>query len=251
MMKAILFVGHGTRVPEGNEQVKAFTKKAGAAFPEYEQKTCFLELAEPDIVTSAVECIENGADTLAVVPVLLLSAGHIKKDIPEELEKVQQMHPEVTIQYGDPFGVHDRINDLLMDRLHVKGWEPEQEAVILFVGRGAKDPGAIEDFYRIAGELEKHTGRSRVETAFLAAAEPGFQEKMKELAEGERPVYVLPYLMFVGLLIKEMDEAAAHYNQTKPGHFTRCDFLGFDERLLPVLESRVAETLEKDAGIHV
>ncbi|WP_177195519.1 sirohydrochlorin chelatase [Salibacterium qingdaonense] len=249
-MRAVLYVGHGTRVPEGSRQMKAFVEETKKSVPCSVQETCFLELSEPDILEGAGRCVEQGADTITVVPVLLLAAGHIKEDIPAELQKVQEIYPDLTIQYGAPFGLHTKMLDVLMVRLQAQGWTTDEDADILLVGRGSSDKNALQDFHRIAAGLKEQTGGRNVKTAFLAAASPTFDEGLAAMAQSRaRRVYVVPYLMFTGLLMQEMQEKIDRMNETAAPEMKLCDYLGFDEELQEVLRQRTIETMEQPAWV--
>ncbi|RSL31653.1 sirohydrochlorin chelatase [Salibacterium salarium] len=245
-MKAVLYVGHGTRVPEGSEQLKTFAEEAKKDIPYDIQETCFLELSKPDIMEGAARCVEKGADSIAVVPVLLLSAGHIKEDIPEELDKVKEAYPHVSIQYGAPFGLHTKMLDVLQQRLENKGWQKGQDAGILLVGRGSSDDKAITDFHDIASLLQKRTGVDKVDTAFLAAANPTFDEGLEKVAKSStKNVYVLPYLLFTGLLMQEMQTKIEAADKTSEPSLYLCDYLGYDKQLIEVLRERTDETFHQ------
>lgn len=90
-MQAILYIGHGSRVKAGNEELMAFVEKAKAKHPNINiQECCFLELAEPTIQDGVEACINKGATKIAVVPVLLLTAAHAKVDIPEAIDEMKK-----------------------------------------------------------------------------------------------------------------------------------------------------------------
>ncbi|WP_035712578.1 sirohydrochlorin chelatase [Salibacterium aidingense] len=246
MKQGVLYVGHGTRVPEGSRQLKAFVEEAKKEIPCPIQETCFLELSEPNILEGAKRCVEQGADTIAVVPVLLLSAGHIKEDIPEELSKVQTLYPHLTIQYGAPFGHHPQMIRVLIERLEARGWRKGEDAEILLVGRGSSDEAAIRDFHTIAQDLHRETGVERVKTAFLAAAEPSFDEGLRDIARSRAGhVYIVPYLLFTGLLMQEMQEKIEKVSQSSFAALHLCDYLGYDKQLMKVLQQKTEETLEE------
>ncbi|MFB4165565.1 sirohydrochlorin chelatase [Alteribacillus sp. JSM 102045] len=244
-MQGVLYIGHGSRVKEGNDQLKEFVDSAKRDIPIPVQETCFLELAEPSILEGARRCVEQGVDSLAVVPVLLLAAGHIKKDIPEELAEVKRHYPELYLQYGEPFGLEAKILQVLQQRLEKLGWKPEQSADILLVGRGSSDKQAINDFLVIASRLKEAVGADQVDTAFLAAACPTFDEGLAKMKESSAAhVYVLPYLLFTGVLMQEMQQKIDIANQESTANIHLCDFLGFDEQLITILKKRTEETLE-------
>ncbi|SDI51675.1 sirohydrochlorin chelatase [Alteribacillus bidgolensis] len=245
-MQGVLYVGHGSRVNEGNDQLKAFVDIAKKEIDVPIQETCFLELADPSILEGARRCIEQGAESLAVVPVLLLAAGHIKKDIPEELEEVKRRYPDLNLQYGEPFGLETKILLVLQQRLEKMGWTHEQSADILLVGRGSSDEQAIDDFHVIASRLKEVTKAQKVETAFLAAARPTFDEGLEKIKQSPAAhVFVVPYLLFTGILMQEMQMKINAANQESDTNIHLCDFLGFDEQLITILKKRTEETLQQ------
>src|SRR5690625_7298954 len=81
------------------------------------QGICFLELAAPNISEGSAACVARGASKVAVVPILLLTAHHAKRDIPLEIEAGKIRYPHVVFTYGETFGVHTKIVDSLFDRL--------------------------------------------------------------------------------------------------------------------------------------
>lgn len=113
-MNAILYIGHGSRSEQGNKTFISFIeetmKLADAPIKEYG----FLEMATPSIFEAAKSCIHQGADTLTVVPVLLLPGIHANADIPAELSEVKKAYPWITIQYGMPIGAHEKVTEILM-----------------------------------------------------------------------------------------------------------------------------------------
>ncbi|WP_018923000.1 sirohydrochlorin chelatase [Salsuginibacillus kocurii] len=238
-MEAVLYIGHGTRVPEGNAQLKAFCEEAMDAVDVPIQEVCYLELADPDIEAGVRRAVERGATVLHVVPVLLFKAGHAKADIPEELARVKQLYPGVMFTYGEPFGLHEAIYPVLKRRLQEAGWQEGEAADVLFVGRGSSDTEAIGEFYELSARLKEELGLERVAPCFLAAVTPAYRQGLEAEVHrtNNRSLYVLPYLLFTGLLMKEMKEtieevAAERDVQLAP-------YLGFDHALTVILRERV------------
>lgn len=74
-MQGVLYIGHGSRVQEGNRQFENFVKDTMSMIDIPVQETCFLELADPGISEGVRRCKEKGVTKLLVIPVLLLTAG--------------------------------------------------------------------------------------------------------------------------------------------------------------------------------
>ncbi|WP_054636744.1 sirohydrochlorin chelatase [Thalassobacillus sp. C254] len=246
-MQGVLYIGHGSRVQEGNRQFENFVKDTMSMIDIPVQETCFLELADPGISEGVRRCKEKGVTKLLVIPVLLLTAGHAKQDIPEELRKALVPYPELEVSYGRPFGIEEKIFNVLEERLRREGWKPGDEADVLLVGRGSSDPEAIEDFHTICHKFKEFAGLSRVEASFLAAASPSFPEGLEVMKKTKaKTVYVLPYLLFTGVLIQEMEEAISSLETNVP--FRLCSFLGYDHELADILKERVLECKKAQEG---
>ncbi|WP_379160464.1 precorrin-3B C(17)-methyltransferase [Paenibacillus sp. sgz5001063] len=114
---AVLLVGHGSRVEEGNEELRNFTRLLADRRPEYIMETCFIELSAPSISEGIDLCVRGGAVKVYVVPIILFAAGHSKLDIPMALDQAKLKYPDVEFIYGRPIGVQERAAEILLDRI--------------------------------------------------------------------------------------------------------------------------------------
>jgi sirohydrochlorin ferrochelatase len=233
-MEALLFICHGSRVKKASDEAMQFVETCMSSITDVLIKEiCFLELADPSIEEGIEACVRQGATSIAVVPVLLLTAVHAKKDIPEELYRVGKKYPNVRITYGRPFGVHETIIPILEERIHAEVSSAD-DAVVLLVGRGSSDL----DVKRDLGEIASMLPYDRVETCYLAAATPRFEEKLAEVASSGKQVIVVPYLLFTGLLMKGMEREVRQYENV-----VLCQYLGYHPALQEILVERAREVL--------
>jgi sirohydrochlorin ferrochelatase len=241
-VEAILYVGHGSRLTAATKEAVAFLEETSRRIPISIQEISFLELSEPTIEQGIKRCVERGATHIVVIPVLLLTAGHAKHDIPRELNKAKVTYPNVSFSYGSPIGVHNKIIDVLEDRVNEQS-AVEKDRHVLLVGRGSSDQDQIQEIYRIADLLEKRRGIKKVETCFLAAAHPSFEEGLEKVAaSGSEPVFVVPYLLFTGLLMQRMKRKINGANKGG-GQFLLCNYLGYHPYLQDVLIEKVEKCL--------
>ncbi|HET7580242.1 MAG TPA: sirohydrochlorin chelatase [Bacillales bacterium] len=240
-MEALLFIGHGSRVKKGVRQALDFMKKCTDDLDVPIREFCFLELAEPSIEEGMARCVERGADHITVLPLLLLEAGHAKRDIPLELQKAQQHYPHIQVNYGKPFGVHTAIIDILIERIHEQGRIKDDDSVLI-VGRGSSDPGIKDDFAEIVRLLKRKYSCHKVQTSYLAAAQPRFEDVVDQLRTVESSqIFVVPYLLFTGVLMNDMRREITEANRDGKARFVLCDSLGYHPNFKKVVRERVAE----------
>lgn len=204
-MKAVLYIGHGTRSKKGAAEANLFIgsvmKKVDAPI----QKLCFLELTEPDIEAGFEYCVQEGAAEIMIMPLFLLAAGHIKQDIPEELAPLIKKYPAITVRMADPFGVQDSILDAIAELAADDGELIRSDDSILIVGRGSSDPSILKSFDSIKRGISRRLGVRNVQVCYLAAASPTFKDGLDSICnEDSGRVIVIPYLLFSGLLLSEV-----------------------------------------------
>jgi sirohydrochlorin ferrochelatase len=206
-MKAILYIGHGTRSQKGAEEARNFVHRVMERINIPIQELSFLELTDPSIEQGFCSCVEKGATEISVVPVFLLSAGHIKKDIPEALDALKKTYPHVKVDIKDPFGVQGPLLDGLAELIRNHAGDISPSDSVLIVGRGSSDPEIHHAFAEIVDGLRGRLGIKNISVSYLAAAEPRFDEGLRLISEqASGRVIVVPYLLFSGLLLSEVNQ---------------------------------------------
>jgi len=244
-MEAVLYVGHGTRVAKGVQEALDFIERGKKGVKAPIQETCFLELVEPDIIEGVRRCVEKGATVISIVPILLLTAMHAKTDIPDELEKAKKLYPHIKFKYGRPFGIHEKITQALVDRIHEKDKAPGPEDMVLIVGRGSSDPDVKRDLTEIAENLEELHSFKKVAISFMFGAAPRLRNGLVSAqAIGAKKVFIVPYLLFSGLVMRDIEEELAKLPESNQ-QFILCESLGYHPRVSEVLQERTNELLEE------
>jgi sirohydrochlorin ferrochelatase len=206
-MKAILYIGHGTRSKKGADEAKAFVQRVMYRMNVPIQEVSFLELTQPLIAEGFARCVERGATEISVVPLFLLAAGHIKHDIPRVLSSLQEKYPQIRIDVKNPFGVQESILDGVSELVSASADSVGPKDHLLIVGRGSSDPAIHADFSAIADGLKARLGVDHAAVCYLAAAKPTLDEGLEAIIQnaGSR-VIVVPYLLFSGLLMAEINQ---------------------------------------------
>ncbi len=249
MKQAVLYVCHGSRVPKARQEAVEFIEKVKPGIPVPIQEVCFLELAEPSIEKGFKTCVEQGATTIAVIPLLLLTAAHAKHDIPEEISHISAAFPNVHITYGKPIGVDPLLAGMLMDKIKEKS-SITNSSIAILVGRGSSDTDVVRDLNKISTYLQGESKVKKVHTCFLTAAKPLFKEMIVDIHQSnEQSIFIIPYLIFTGLLKKEIDQTIKEFDW-KGRHIEVCSYLGPHPVLLDLFTQRVKEAIENKDGSY-
>ncbi|MGR3777524.1 sirohydrochlorin chelatase [Bacillus paramycoides] len=238
-MKAVLYICHGSRLKAAKEEAIQFITSCMSRVEANIQEVCFLELASPSIDEGFRTCVKRGATEIVAIPVFLLAAGHVKEDIPLELRKLNEQYPNIKIVYGNPFGVSEVLVKAVYNGMGIK-----EEVTLLLVVRGSSDPQTLQDIKWISSLFQKEKNIIKVEVCYLAAAEPKFDEKLKEIVEQkERNIVVLPYLLFTGLLMKHIEKEVRQYESEE---IKTSPYLGKNVAFRDMLIQKTEEILKGD-----
>jgi sirohydrochlorin cobaltochelatase len=114
--KAVLIVSHGSRSQDAVDQFNKVVSmvQQNGCFPMV--KGAHMELAQPDIPTVIKELVDAGRIEIVVVPYFLFNGNHIKNDIPEILNGLKELYPDVAFKFGEPIGFEPLMADILIRR---------------------------------------------------------------------------------------------------------------------------------------
>ncbi|MFI0809633.1 sirohydrochlorin chelatase [Streptomyces echinatus] len=250
---ALLIAGHGTRDDAGAEAFRDFVRELGRRHPELPVAGGFIELSPPPLGEAVTELVEQGVRRFAAVPLMLVSAGHAKGDIPAALAREKERHPGISYTYGRPLGPHPALLNVLERRLdEALGDLDRSEVTVLLVGRGSTDPDANAEVYKAARLLWEGRGYAGVETAFVSLAAPDVPSGLDRcVALGARRVVVLPYFLFTGILPDRVRRQTEEWAAAHPGTEVRsADVIGPEPELLDLVMERYAEAVKGDLRMN-
>lgn len=239
MKHAVLYVCHGSRVEKAREEAVSFIKRCQKHVKAGIQEISFLELASPSIEEGFTVCVQRGATHITVVPLLLLTAVHAKKDIPDEIQKCSDTYPDIHVNYGRPIGVHNKMVESVINKIE-EAISIDSSAVAILIGRGSSDPDVRRDLDTIAALVHRRTTLGDVRTCYLTAASPSFTETLESVRYSDKNVIFIPYLLFTGLLMKGIEK---EIGRTKNDQIILGNYLGYDPLVEEAFLDRINESL--------
>ncbi len=243
--KITIIVGHGSRVEKSNNEFERFVKNFGSRLPEREFRVGYLELAKPDFKT-ALENALLSADEVTVLPLFLLTAGHIKHDITNIVNDARYRFADKKIILAPALGVHPHMVNLVNKRVAetiLSVDKDPEEVALLMIGRGSSDIEAKSDFCKLVRLVAEQESYQKVDYCFIAVARPSVEEALERLIqEGHRKILLSPYLIFNGLLWERLERFVEQHNSMPPGLTVKlAKTLGEDDFIFELLEKRLWE----------
>ncbi len=221
MSDALLIAAHGSRDEGGIADFLAFAGAWQSLRPDRPQAAGFLEFARPTIGEAIDALVDQGASDVTVVPAMLMAAGHVKNDVPSEVQDGRERHPGVNFRMARPLDIHPALLELCRVRYLEATADlaevPAAETLLLLVGRGTSDPDANANIARVARLLWESYGVAWAAFAYSGLASPRVDEALSVCRKlGYKRIVVQPYFLFDGVLVKRIAEAASRHAEADP-----------------------------------
>jgi sirohydrochlorin ferrochelatase len=240
----------------------------------------FLEVIGPSIGEALERLAARGCTEVVAAPLLLFTAGHARRDVPEAVRE-GATRAGLVVRQADALGCHPDIVALTQQRrreaLAPLAPVPEENTVLLMIGRGSSDPTAhrqLHDFAVASCQNQNQDEdqfnvptesaapyRSRIELGFVAAARPTLDEAIGNAAGGVgagnsggngvpvRRVVVQPHLLFRGHVEEQVNAAVDRGRREHPGiEWVQVQRLGADRLVAQTLIDRAAVAFPAEAA---
>ena len=116
MKTALLLIAHGSRRPEANEDLIYVAREVEKRGLYFHVQVSYLELAEPSIERGGEVCVEQGANSVVMLPYFLSPGIHVIEDLTEARNELAAKYSDVEFRLAEPLGRHPKLIDVVMER---------------------------------------------------------------------------------------------------------------------------------------
>ena len=113
--QGLILLAHGARDPSWATPFETVLARARSRAPEVVVRLAFLELMTPCLEDAGRELADLGCTRVDVVPVFLGMGGHVRRDVPAQLELLRQSHPGVVWTLHEALGERPEVIAALAD----------------------------------------------------------------------------------------------------------------------------------------
>ncbi|MEK9724569.1 MAG: sirohydrochlorin chelatase [Rhodospirillaceae bacterium] len=254
---AVMICGHGSRDDAAIEEFNSLAVHLRKRLPGLDVESGFLEFATPVIRTGLDKLKERGAKKIVCLPGMLFAAGHVKNDLPSEINNFGAENPGIEMVFGRELAIDSKLLAAARARIEeaeaaAGGDVAREDTLLMVVGRGTNDSDANSNVSKVARMLWEGMGFGWAEVSYSGVAFPlvaaGLERSLKL---GYKRIIVFPYFMFTGILVRRVytwvDEAAA----ANPGvEFVKASYLNDHEQLIDCFVDRLREALDGDNAMN-
>lgn len=115
--KGIVLFGHGARDPQWAQPMQKLKGLLVDQMPTARVELAFLELMSPSLLECVSGLVEQGCESIEVVPIFFGRGGHLKNDFPVLMRQLNEQHPHVPITASTAVGEWDEVWLAIADRI--------------------------------------------------------------------------------------------------------------------------------------
>ena len=113
--RGLLLLAHGARDPAWAAPFEAVAQRVRERAPAAAVRLAFLELMAPGLAQAADDLAALGCRRVDVVPVFLGVGGHVRRDVPAQVEALRIAHPQITFTLHEAVGETPRVIAAIAD----------------------------------------------------------------------------------------------------------------------------------------
>jgi sirohydrochlorin cobaltochelatase len=246
----VMICGHGSRSLAAIHEFHAVSRHLRERLPECDLESGFLEFAQP-VIRDGLEALKaRGAQRIVCLPGMLFAAGHVKNDLPSEINAFAAENPRIGVTFGRELAISGKL--LRASAARIAAAEaacerevPRSETLLMVVGRGTNDPDANANVAKVARLLWEGMGFGWTEVCYSGVAYPLVDEGLRHAVRlGYRRMIVFPYFLFTGILV---DRIYAHVDACQAAHpeieIAKADYLNDHPLVIDTFIERLDEAL--------
>lgn len=254
---AIMICGHGSRDKRAVEEFNQLAVRIQERLPQHHVESGFLEFATPIIGEGLDKLRDGSAKKIVCLPGMLFAAGHVKNDLPSEVNAYAAENPGIEMVFAADLGIDARLLEAAKQRIEdaMEGAARDvarDDTLLLVVGRGTNDSDANSNVAKVTRMLWEGLQVGWAETAYSGVAYPLVDQALMRVAKmGFKRVVVFPYFLFSGILVTRIynwvDEAAKAHPEIE---FLKASYLNDHPKVIDAFVARMDEALNGEGTMN-
>lgn len=115
MNHGLILFGHGSRDPEWARPLREVAAQVSAGDGAPLVELAFLEFLEPTLEQACDRLAAAGVTRIAVLPMFIAQSGHVRRDLPAQLDAARARHPSLRIDLATAVGEDPRVQAVMAE----------------------------------------------------------------------------------------------------------------------------------------
>ena len=110
----LILIAHGSPKESWRESVERMVESLQAEVGDRGVRLAYMDHTPPTLMDAIGQAVEEGADTIRVLPLFLTGEGHVTRDIRPMVEEARAKYGHVQVELLPAIGQHPLFKELLV-----------------------------------------------------------------------------------------------------------------------------------------
>ncbi len=115
--QSVIILGHGSRSKQAKEDFDYVVELLKEKIQNEHVYGAHMELTIPSLEDVVEKISQFPIEKVSIIPYFLFNGNHIKIDIPEKIEALKKIYPQLTFQFGSPIGKEPLMAEIMYKKL--------------------------------------------------------------------------------------------------------------------------------------
>lgn len=194
-MQGIIYVAHGSKLPEKNQQFRLFIDQVKQFRPERVQRIAFLEKDDENVPLVIADMLREGVKEFIVMPMLLFPAMHAVEDIPQQVKEALEHDSSCSYVIADCFGSEESVWKTALKRL-----ETDADTVLITAHGNKRYKVPDQQLIEVVKKMQQQTTKQLIPA--MLYGELSFEQQLQHMDSAH--VAIMPYFLFDGHLVRKI-----------------------------------------------
>ena len=109
----LILIALGSRDPRWRTPIEQLTASLQTDLGRDNVRLAYMDLAPPTLADVVADAAARGVTRIRVLPLFLTAAGHVSRDIPQQVDQVRKTHGAIEVELLPAVGQHRLFRQLL------------------------------------------------------------------------------------------------------------------------------------------
>ncbi len=115
--QSVIILGHGSRSIQAKEDFNYVVDLLKEKMNNEHVYGAHMELTEPSLEDVVEKLSHFPIEKVYIIPYFLFNGNHIKIDIPEKIEALKKLYPQMSFFFGSPIGQEPLMADIMLKKI--------------------------------------------------------------------------------------------------------------------------------------
>lgn len=231
-----VLVVHGMRRGAQNQALKYLTSQLFKN-SNINYQIAFLESDTNDLYNVISTLVKQGEFVFNIVPLVLFSAKHYLKDIPEILQHIKEGFPNMSYRITPPLSTHPHLVNIIEEKINTALFNRPSINKVVFIAHGSEN--YEQPIFQLKQLIQQCNIVNKSIDMLTLYGEYNYQKILPKILEETQNILIVPIFLYDGYLVNKMKNKISKMHMAY--HIEYTESLNFHPILEIIIKDQITQ----------